>query len=337
MRVTVIGCSLGGLAAAARLAKVGHDVTLYEARGALGPWRIDDPLPFPAPWRDLFTKTGRTLDSELRRAGLALVPDPGSVTDRGETWHAMNRTHGTAAADAWRNLVDRLDEVWQVLRPLGLEAELDDPAGTRDRRLRGTLEDLARTLPSPDLAARVRSLASGWGSEPARTPAWLASRLSVERTFGLWLLHTTAGERVPAATLGDLLARRATDRGVAIHLDSTVDSARARSFTIDGRVIDADAVVLATDPWEIDRLVGRRPPRWRPLIRGEDGPVWRHPSDWMRRPATRDPSGVFTASTHGRGGSEAWARLLGGALAAYAVHARLTGEDIRPVTKNRRR
>ena len=67
--VVVIGGGLAGLAAAARLAKAGHQVELYERSETLGgtwaPYRlpsgatVDDApsiIGFPAPWRDLFRK-----------------------------------------------------------------------------------------------------------------------------------------------------------------------------------------------------------------------------------------------------------------------------------------
>ena len=83
-RVAVVGGSLPGLAAAARLAKVGHSVVLHEARPVLGgrwaePGVLPDVLDFPAPWRDLFKKSGRPLSAELARAGLDLVPAPDAV------------------------------------------------------------------------------------------------------------------------------------------------------------------------------------------------------------------------------------------------------------------
>src|SRR5919112_1291205 len=84
--VAVIGGGLTGMAAAARMAKLGHRVELYEKAAALGgAWAphdldgvlVDDApsvLTFPAPWRDLFRKSGRPLEAELARLGYALVP-----------------------------------------------------------------------------------------------------------------------------------------------------------------------------------------------------------------------------------------------------------------------
>ncbi|HEU0287890.1 MAG TPA: NAD(P)-binding protein, partial [Nocardioidaceae bacterium] len=73
-RVVVVGGSFGGMAAAARLAKLGHQVTLYERAadlgGSLRPIRQDgftwDTGPttwtLPAVVRDLFRKSGRPLE-----------------------------------------------------------------------------------------------------------------------------------------------------------------------------------------------------------------------------------------------------------------------------------
>src|SRR4030095_10944199 len=87
--VVVIGGGLAGLAAAARLAKAGHQVELYEQSEVLGGTWAAYPLPsgatvddapsiigFPAPCRDLFRKSGRPLETELARMGYALEPAP---------------------------------------------------------------------------------------------------------------------------------------------------------------------------------------------------------------------------------------------------------------------
>src|SRR6187200_2984631 len=76
-RVVVVGGGFGGTAAAARLAKQGHDVTLVERSdrigGAIGFVERDgyrwDAGPastaLPAVLRDLFRKSGRPLEREL--------------------------------------------------------------------------------------------------------------------------------------------------------------------------------------------------------------------------------------------------------------------------------
>src|SRR5215210_5221956 len=132
--VVVIGGSLAGLAAAARLAKAGHRVELFERADQLGgrwsarplgtgPVMVDDApavIGFPAPWRDLFRKSGRPLEAELGRLGYALVPAPSAVlvfpdgseltwpADRGGQHSALTTAYGRAVAAAWQDFVDRL-------------------------------------------------------------------------------------------------------------------------------------------------------------------------------------------------------------------------------------
>ena len=144
-------------------------------------------LGFPAPWRDLFRKSGRPLEAELTRMGYALDPaEPATVvfadgtelgwpTDRGEQLSTLTAAYGRPVAERWRDLVDRLDGVWQALRPLGWESELRDRSQlTRDvrRRLLGrqSLARLGRELGHPHLAALIRSIAYRLGSVPGAHP-----------------------------------------------------------------------------------------------------------------------------------------------------------------------
>ncbi|MDO5533654.1 MAG: hypothetical protein Q4F65_03250 [Propionibacteriaceae bacterium] len=312
-RVTVTGRTLAGVAAAVRLARVGHEVTLVESPGEGAALRaqLGATLGFPAPWRDLFKKSGRPTAGALGLHGLDLVPDPeGPPTDRAAVWYADVEAHGEPVATAWRDLVDAADDAWQSVRPLGVEAELTPDAVARAALSpRRSLADVAATLPHPDLAHRVRRLADDHRVAPDSAPAWLVSRLSVERTFGRWRLVDAAGTPQPASALVDVLDDRLAERGVRV------------VATDPG---DAQAHVQTRDPG----VRWRRPPRW-----GRRGTFT---AQLLARPSLRDPAGPgrFHASASSPAGPEPWAQLLSGALAAYAVHEHLTGEDIRPTNKS---
>lgn len=313
--VTVLGGTFAGVAAATRLARVGHEVTLVASPGWEDALRAElgDTLGFPAPWRDLFKKTGRPAAGALGLHGLELVADhAGPPTDRAGVWYADVAALGEPAARAWRDLVDTADDVWQAVRPLGLEAELTPDAVARaGLHPQRSLADIARTLPHPELAARLDRLAAARGLTASGAPAWLTSRLAVERTFGRWRLVDGDGAGVPTSALVGVLADRLDARGVRV---------------VDGGGEAADATVDTRDP----------------------GVRWHRPRPWPRRdsfadqllarPALRTPGrpGWFHASASSPAGNEPWAQLLTGALAAYAVHDLLTGEDIRPTNKARR-
>ena len=76
-RVVVIGAGMGGLAAAARLATLGHTVAVCEQAGSIGGkvgllardgFTFDTGpslLTLPAVYRDLFIKTGAPLDQSV--------------------------------------------------------------------------------------------------------------------------------------------------------------------------------------------------------------------------------------------------------------------------------
>jgi UDP-galactopyranose mutase len=308
--VVVVGGGLAGLAAAARLAKVGHRVTLLEATDRLGgawaPYELDgvlvDRAPgvlrFPAPWRDLFRKSGRPLEAELARSGAGLEPAPPTryqffdgteltlPTERGQQLAVMSEAYGAAAAVRWRDLLDGLDHVWQAVRPLGLEAELSGraqlTAAKKALRPRQTLVRLARELEEPHLAAILLSTAYRLGSTPERTPAWCAVELVVERTFGRWRITSDApGQTGRSSVLVDALAERLRLRKVEVRLGKRVE----RMLTSDGRVtgvttgtgerVAAAAVVCTTDPWEsYEKLWPTEPTRrqrravtgWQPAL-----------------------------------------------------------------------
>ena len=316
--IVVIGGGLVGMATAARLAKLGHPVELLERTSRLGGrWApyplssagllVDDApsvLGFPAPWRDLFRKSGRPLEAKLARVGCELVPVEPLVlsfadgtelpfpSDRGEQFAALGTAYGTAVAERWRDLLDGLDDVWQALRPLGLEAQLPQRRLTRaeKRQLRAgqTVADLAADIGHPHLAALIRSVAHRNGSTPEATPALVAVELSLTRTFGRWHVQRCDGtgsdssgsDSGRSSVLAERLADRLGTRRVAVHLDTeavdlTIAAGRVVAVQTPTREHPATAVVTTVHPWQLgsrlQRTLGR--PRW---LRSAYAPVISH-------------------------------------------------------------
>lgn len=207
--------------------------------------------------------------------------------DRGAWWHHDIAALGAGVAAAWRALVDRATDTWQVLRPLGLEAELTPDAVARAAHgldPRRSLAHVADDLGHPALVARVAGLAADLGLDPADAPAWLVSRLAVRRTFGRWRLLDAAGTPTPASALVDVLADRLRTRGVRIAPDAP----------------DTDAVVDTRDPG----LIWHRPRRFR---RGGH----------LRRPTPGPPPGAHS----GRRAPVRGVGVLGGRVGAVGATA----------------
>lgn len=304
--VVVIGASLAGLATAARLAKAGHQVTLLEATDRLGGgWATVDAgrgvaadtaapvFAFPAPWRDLFRKSGRTLEAEFARQGLELTPAPparhrfpdGSELElpsgRGDQHAAIGKHFGPGAATAWGKLIDARADDWQLLRRLGVESELSGKHQLSQTvrtalRHKHSLTDLANTLPDPRLAAIVADLGYLHGSRPEHTPAFVAVQAYLEQAFGRW----SAGS---ASTLIGVLAGRLKLRRVQVRTGTPargvrMSDGRVSGVVIDGQELPADAVISTCDPYQLyDQLLDDRRnaerrrlhrlcPAWAPAI-----------------------------------------------------------------------
>ena len=289
--VVVVGGGLAGLAAAARLAKVGHQVELYERSEVLGgtwaPYQllsgvtVDDApsiIGFPAPWRDLFRKSGRPLEAELARMGYALEPaQPATMifvdgaeltlpTDRGGQYSALAEAYGSSVAERWRDLLNRLDQVWQTLRGLGLEAELRSRRQlnrTATRSLFGhrmTLADIATSIAHDHLGALIRSIAYRMGSVPEQTPAFAAVELSIQRTFGRWQVAALDAHSEldigRSSVLVEALVSRLALRKVHLRLGCRVEGIHLHNGHVAAVATSAgdrpaSAVVATCDPWQI--------------------------------------------------------------------------------------
>ncbi|WP_310528651.1 FAD-dependent oxidoreductase, partial [Nocardioides sp.] len=277
LRIVVIGGGFGGMASAARLAKLGHDVTLLERSatlgGALQPISADgftwDAGPtttlLPAVIRDLFRKSGRPLEPELEP--LDMIREHRFEDRSVLRLPSASRAAQIAAFDelgglggSWSAYVDAHSDTWDALRRGYLEQawdpalsppELTDLLGSREmlhKRLRRVFKD-----------ERLRLVASHPfvidGHDLRNVPVWMGVTSYLEQTFGAW---TVPGG---LAAIGSALAERLATRGVTVERDTPVldivvrDGRAVGVRTADGD-LDADAVVCAIDPRRLPALAG---------------------------------------------------------------------------------
>lgn len=275
-RVIVIGAGLGGLAAAARIAKLGHQVTICERRdrigGVLGTIEADGfrwdaaaaSTTLPATLRDLFRKSGRPLEQV---AQLDPIQEPrrhlftdGTVldlplTDRAGQLDAWRDLAGEKASLEWTDLVDSYGETWQLLRKNALEAPLPDKGSFgawRALRPWQSLEKVGRRKLSDERAREVLAFhATVHGSEPSKTPGYFGVGTYLERTFGRWTFDEGF------AVLVDALGKRLAERKVEVRLGVdvagvlTADGVVTGVRLADGTEVPTDLVVSDIDPREL--------------------------------------------------------------------------------------
>ena len=282
-RVIVIGSGAGGLAAAARLAVKGHQVTVLEQAGGFGGklarysrdgYTFDTgPSLFtlPAVYRDLFNKTGRPLEEVIdlqpvepafayrwADGSSAVLPgvNPAHCAD------ALGDALGGQAAAQWRALIDRGSAMWQITREPFLQSPLAgwktlmglarSPADIATVAPFTTLRALGRsTFSDPRLVILLDRYATYSGSDPRKAPAVLATIPYMEQTFGAW--HIGGG----LSRLADALVQRCMDRGVALHASSAVTSIGLRDGRVHGVEVNgsqwlpADIVVANADALQV--------------------------------------------------------------------------------------
>ncbi|GAA3746908.1 phytoene desaturase family protein [Plantactinospora mayteni] len=279
-RVVVIGAGVGGLAAAARLAALGHEVAVYERSdvvgGKLGRYVRETPvgtfrfdtgpslLTLPQVFADLFEATGAKLDEYVDLVPLdpivrhVFAPSTTSSTTvldscaDPEVFAArIAERFGTEAADDWRRLWRRAERVWTAAWRDVLRRPVDSPRDLAKLSWRlgdlaaiapgRTLRDLGRRhLREPRLRMLLDRYASYAGADPRRAPAALAAIPYAELTFGGWYPRGGLG------TLADALLSRCLDLGVVVATGSTVTGIEAAGGRVHGiRLAGAVAPVPA--------------------------------------------------------------------------------------------
>jgi phytoene dehydrogenase-like protein len=354
-RVVVVGGGFGGLASAARLAKLGHDVTLVEANaevgGALGYVERDgfrwDAGPtstlLPAVIRDFFRKSGRPAEKEID-----LVPvEPAqqhrfsddTVLDlpagsRAAQLEAVSSVLGASEGARWVSYVDDFGEVWEALRKDWFEKPWSAEHASKDARAlldsRFTLHKLVtKEFKNAHLRTLALHQARFEGHDPRNVPAWVGLWSYVEQNFGSWTLPGGMGQ------LAGVLAERLATRGVTV-LTSTeaTDLATGDDGAVVGvRVridevphdLDADVVVVAIDPRRLPALapyVEKTMPVIPPVIShiGVTGEVPDLPHEVvLHGDPVKQPTIILRTNGTAPDGAHAWTLLGRGQLAEDIV------------------
>jgi phytoene dehydrogenase-like protein len=315
-RVVVLSGGFGGLAAAARLVRFGHDVTLLEQGDSLGApigayerdgFRFDigtTHVTLPATLRDLFRKSGRPLERELdlvaiEPAARYLLPDGGVLdlpnASRAGTLRAFAAAFGSSTAREWDALIRHGERIWDVVHHHAYEPERR--LSWRERRIiaAGTplLRMAAQGLSHPGARQVLEHLCAEAGFPPPTAPATLIALAYVEQTFGVWRVR--GGLHQVIDVLVERIKQRASIRtGVD---DETVRRAIDRADVV---VSEANAyvphttVVLAIDE-QSERAAER-------TIPAPGVTIW-SPADAGMRP---EGCAAWTVQIHLPSGSDAW-------------------------------
>lgn len=275
-KVLVIGAGMGGMCTAARLARAGYEVTVFESSDRhggkcrtewVGNYAFDTGpslLTLPAVYRDFFQRTGDVMGRvvELQPVNPSFdyrFADGSAVRfanlSRKETLAAIEQSFGLASAQEWDQIMRQAESMWDVSREPFIESELRSmfsllkrPTLLRDLRIISPWKSL-RDLKVQDLRLRniLDRYATYSGSDPRVAPAVLASIAFVEEAFGAWHIKGGVGK------LADAVYQRCLDRGVKFEFNVKVsqinhDGNSTTGITLaDNRKIDSSIVVANAD------------------------------------------------------------------------------------------
>ncbi|HVE64047.1 MAG TPA: phytoene desaturase family protein [Mycobacteriales bacterium] len=283
-RIVVIGAGVGGLSAAARLAALGHQVTVCEQAPEVGGklglherdgFRFDTGpslLTMPHLLRELFDDTGSTLDEAVTLRPVVPIAHyrfaDGAELDSTGDLDAFAATLDDVLAPGsgadWRRIMARAEQIWAATHEDFLESALEGSRtllrqATRVGDLRTvapwtTLRGLGRRyLRDPRLRMLLDRYATYTGSDPRRAPAALAVVPWVEQTFGGWYVEGGLS-RIGEAIRDRVLERGAVVRTGADVVEVRIEGGRVRGVRLaDGELLPADLVVANADATHLYR------------------------------------------------------------------------------------
>ena len=288
-KISVVGAGIGGMSAAARLAKQGHQVTVFENSDQSGgkcrtEWFGDyafdtgpSLLTLPAVFRDLFLKTGKRIEhvldiSPVDPAFNYNFADGSKVTfpnlSNPKTYQEIEKSFGTSASQSWRQIIERSEKMWEASRDSFIESELTSiwPLLLRKNLINQinqispftSLRSLSEKLNlDPHLKMIIDRYATYTGSDPRSAPAVLLTIAFVESTFGAWHIKGGIGQ------LSVALEQRCRDLGVDFQFKSlvtkiVVERNKVEGLVLsDGKTIKSDLVVSNSDAeYTFNSLIG---------------------------------------------------------------------------------
>ena len=263
MKIVVIGAGVGGMCAAARLAKAGHAVTVYEGSDRvggklrtewIGRYAFDTGpslLTLPAVYRDFFLKTGKHMGQEMEVVSVNpsfdyRFADGTQVKfanlSRFETLTAITESFSQESAQQWDSLMRVAEKMWDISREPFIESELKSPLSLLKRPT--FIKDLLAIAPWKSLRQlaneeltdiRLRFILDRYatysGSDPRKAPAVLSSIAFVEEAFGAW--HIKGG----LGTMADAIYERCIKYGVTFHLSTPVQEILITKGTANGLIL----------------------------------------------------------------------------------------------------